>query len=46
MMTSLLGTSTLPKCWIVTCVQSLTKLLAIVLKLQVNDPCSSMGGTD
>lgn len=41
-----LDSGTLPKCWIVTCAQSLKKLLAIVLKLETSGLRSSMGWTD
>lgn len=33
----------LPKRWEAACVQSLKKLLAVVLKLEMSGPCSSVG---
>lgn len=45
-MSSPLDSGTLPKCQVVTCVQSVEKLLAIVLKLEMNGLCSSMERAD
>lgn len=45
-MSSPLDSGTLPKCQVVTCVQSVEKMLAIVLKLEMNGLCSSMERAD